>query len=98
MVVWRRTAITPEADQHDNRHHHHHHRCHLPPSFECNYGVPFPIDFDKMFGTWVDYKEFKDLGGKLPKKLRDSIARRSGRVVKEEEQEDQQPVKGKQDQ
>jgi len=30
--------------------------------FECNYGVPFPIDFDKMFGTWVEYKDFKKTG------------------------------------
>eukprot|EP00038_Savillea_parva_P026013 m.50738 g.50738 ORF g.50738 m.50738 type:complete len:357 (+) comp7261_c0_seq1:112-1182(+) len=30
--------------------------------YECNYGVPFPIDFDKMFGTWVDYKEYKKQG------------------------------------
>ena len=29
---------------------------------ECNYGVPFPVDFDKMFGTWVDYKEYKKVG------------------------------------
>ena len=21
--------------------------------FECNYGVPFPINLDKLFGTWV---------------------------------------------
>lgn len=28
--------------------------------FECNYGVPFPINIDKMFGTWVDYKEYKE--------------------------------------
>lgn len=33
--------------------------------FECNYGVPFPIDFDKMFGTWVDYKEYKAAGGSI---------------------------------
>ena len=47
--------------------------------FECNYGVPFPIDFDKMFGTWVDYKQFKAEGGKIPKHVRDSIAARRGR-------------------
>ena len=29
----------------------HHHR------FECNYGVPL-IDFDRLFGTWVDYEEW----------------------------------------
>jgi len=33
--------------------------------FECNYGVPFPIDFDKMFGTWVDYKEYKNKGNSI---------------------------------
>lgn len=27
--------------------------------FECNYGVPFPICFDSIFGTWVDYREVK---------------------------------------
>ena len=47
--------------------------------FECNYGVPFPIDFDRMFGTWVDYKEFKAAGGKMPKHVRDSIAARRGK-------------------
>jgi hypothetical protein len=52
--------------------------------FECNYGVPFPVNFDKLFGTWVEHHEFKALGGQLPKKLRDSIARRSGRRLKEE--------------
>lgn len=41
--------------------------------FECNYGVPFPIDFDKMFGTWVDYKEFKANGRKLPKAMAKQI-------------------------
>ena len=33
--------------------------------FECNYGVPWPIDFDKMFGTWVDYAEYKAAGGSI---------------------------------
>ena len=28
--------------------------------FECNYGVPL-MDFDRMFGTWVDYDEFKKM-------------------------------------
>jgi sterol desaturase/sphingolipid hydroxylase (fatty acid hydroxylase superfamily) len=22
--------------------------------FECNYGVPYPVNFDKIFGTWQD--------------------------------------------
>eukprot|EP00747_Dinoflagellata_sp_TGD_P074342 gnl/TRDRNA2_/TRDRNA2_158283_c1_seq1.p1 gnl/TRDRNA2_/TRDRNA2_158283_c1~~gnl/TRDRNA2_/TRDRNA2_158283_c1_seq1.p1 ORF type:complete len:499 (+),score=88.65 gnl/TRDRNA2_/TRDRNA2_158283_c1_seq1:46-1542(+) len=30
--------------------------------FECNYGVPWPVNFDKIFGTWVDYKEYKETG------------------------------------
>lgn len=30
--------------------------------FECNYGVPQPINFDKIFGTWVDYEEYKRTG------------------------------------
>lgn len=30
--------------------------------FECNYGVPFPINFDKLFGTWLEYKEWKKTG------------------------------------
>lgn len=30
----------------------HHHK------FECNYGVPL-IDFDRLFGTWMDYGEWK---------------------------------------
>jgi len=25
--------------------------------FECNYGVPFPINLDKLFGTWLDHKK-----------------------------------------
>jgi len=46
--------------------------------FECNYGVPWPINFDRIFGTWVDYQEFNALGGKLPKELRDGMAERRG--------------------
>mmetsp|Transcript_48034 Transcript_48034/g.104476 ORF Transcript_48034/g.104476 Transcript_48034/m.104476 type:complete len:495 (-) Transcript_48034:118-1602(-) len=30
--------------------------------FECNYGVPFPFNFDKLFGTFVDYEEYKRTG------------------------------------
>jgi len=30
----------------------HHHK------FECNYGVPTPINFDKIFGTWLSYEEY----------------------------------------
>jgi sterol desaturase/sphingolipid hydroxylase (fatty acid hydroxylase superfamily) len=30
--------------------------------FECNYGVPFPINLDKLFGTWADYRTFKETG------------------------------------
>jgi len=30
--------------------------------FECNYGVVFPINFDKIFGTWQDYNEWKENG------------------------------------
>jgi len=30
--------------------------------FECNYGVPFPINLDKLFGTWVDWKASKEAG------------------------------------
>ena len=51
--------------------------------FECNYGVPFPIDFDRMFGTWVDYKEFKANGGKMPQHVRDSMAARRGKKTTE---------------
>jgi len=29
--------------------------------FECNYGVPL-IDFDRLFGTWVDYEDWKKTG------------------------------------
>jgi len=29
--------------------------------FECNYGVPL-IDFDKLFGTWVEYSDYKKTG------------------------------------
>eukprot|EP00929_Paragymnodinium_shiwhaense_P092257 TRINITY_DN52143_c0_g1_i1.p1 TRINITY_DN52143_c0_g1~~TRINITY_DN52143_c0_g1_i1.p1 ORF type:complete len:509 (-),score=79.24 TRINITY_DN52143_c0_g1_i1:141-1667(-) len=34
----------------------HHHR------FECNYGVPWPVNFDKIWGTWADPAEFKKTG------------------------------------
>ena len=44
-------------------HYLHHHK------FECNYGVPFPIDFDRIFGTHVDYEEFRANGGRLPARL-----------------------------
>jgi len=30
--------------------------------FECNYGVPWPYNFDALFGTWVDYKDYKETG------------------------------------
>lgn len=30
--------------------------------FECNYGVPFPINMDKMFGTWADWQVYKETG------------------------------------
>lgn len=56
--------------------------------FECNYGVPFPIDFDKMFGTWVDYKQFKAEGGKIPKHVRDSIAARRGKQNAKQEDDE----------
>lgn len=42
--------------------------------FECNYGVPFPFNFDKLFGTWVEYEDFKANGGKLPKANADKIS------------------------
>ena len=45
-------------------HYLHHHK------FECNYGVPFPINFDKIFGSYVDFEEFKANGGKLPAALK----------------------------
>jgi len=30
--------------------------------FECNYGVPFPINLDLMFGTWAEYDIYKETG------------------------------------
>lgn len=30
--------------------------------FECNYGTTFPINMDRIFGTWCDYKEYKETG------------------------------------
>lgn len=30
--------------------------------FECNYGVPFPINLDKLCGTWADWKTYKETG------------------------------------
>jgi len=46
--------------------------------FECNYGVPFPVDFDKIFGTWVDYEEFKANGNRMPEHITTQIAKRRG--------------------
>eukprot|EP01052_Picozoa_sp_SAG31_P006940 SAG31_NODE_325_length_17671_cov_9.902743_21_plen_103_part_00 len=40
----------------------HHHR------FECNYGVPL-IDFDRLFGTWADYGEWKEKKAKKDAKF-----------------------------
>jgi len=35
--------------------------------FECNYGVPL-IDFDRLFGTWLDYEDYqKNKAGRSPK-------------------------------
>lgn len=58
----------------------HHHK------FECNYGVPFPINFDRIFGTWCEYDDFKANGGKLPKANADKIrglrdAAKSGKAM-----------------
>lgn len=50
--------------------------------FECNYGVPFPIDFDKLFGTWVEYKDFKANGNKMPAKAQAEIDARCGQASK----------------
>ena len=36
--------------------------------FECNYGVPL-MDFDRLFGTWLDYKDFKNVKAEKMKKL-----------------------------
>ena len=30
--------------------------------FECNYGVPFPVNLDKLCGTWADWDTFKETG------------------------------------
>jgi hypothetical protein len=37
-----------------------------PQKFDCNYGVPL-IDFDFLFGSWVDFECFKEAGGDLAK-------------------------------
>lgn len=34
----------------------------LPDVLFMGHAVPFPIDFDKMFGTLVDYAEYKERG------------------------------------
>ena len=39
-----------------------------------------PIDFDKMFGTWVDYSDFKAAGGRMPRKLDAQIAAMTGKA------------------
>jgi len=36
--------------------------------FECNYGVPL-IDFDRLFGSWVDYEDYKKAGSVKAAKL-----------------------------
>ena len=41
--------------------------------FECNYGVPFPVNFDKIFGTWQDYKEYKQNGGKMSAQMQKKV-------------------------
>jgi cytochrome b involved in lipid metabolism len=30
--------------------------------FECNYGVPWPLNFDKFWGTWVNPEEYRKTG------------------------------------
>lgn len=30
--------------------------------FECNYGVPFPINMDRIFGTWAEWSVYKETG------------------------------------
>ena len=46
--------------------------------FVCNYGVPFPVCFDTMFGTFVDHAEFVKNGNKIPKKINAGIEGRKG--------------------
>lgn len=36
--------------------------------FECNYGVPWPFNFDRLFGSWVDFdwaEKSRSAGGKI---------------------------------
>jgi len=37
----------------DSEYHYLHHA-----KYECNYGVPFPIDFDSIFGTWRTFADY----------------------------------------
>ena len=41
------------ARDHGDRYHYLHHA-----KYECNYGVPFPIDFDSIFGTWRTFADY----------------------------------------
>jgi len=41
------------ARDHWDRYHYLHHA-----KYECNYGVPFPIDFDSIFGTWRTFADY----------------------------------------
>jgi len=36
--------------------------------YECNYGVPWPINFDVMFGTWKEFKDYPEMGTRSLKK------------------------------
>eukprot|EP00039_Didymoeca_costata_P015967 m.278697 g.278697 ORF g.278697 m.278697 type:complete len:152 (-) comp16318_c0_seq1:2186-2641(-) len=42
--------------------------------YECNYGVPWPINFDAIFGSWVEWEAFKKTGSlKEAKKLQQEM-------------------------
>ena len=51
--------------------------------------MPWPINLDALFGTFVEYDEYVKLGGKLPEKLRESIRARRGKTPKKAVTKDQ---------
>jgi len=61
--------------------------------FEVNYGVPL-IDFDRLFGTWMDYRVYKACGGDFLAAKRATAAGSHGATIGDGGSEGSKPGEG----